>query len=134
MPSRFIDELPAEHIEQRSQGGLYRGAQNHAFGGAFAGSGFSAPDAGRSYAGHSWNLSRQGNGRIIEGRARPAAEAAPASQKPRHFEIGERVFHQKFGYGRIRAVEGNKLLVAFDKAGEKKVIDSFVENAESGSS
>ncbi|MBP7066417.1 ATP-dependent helicase [Ferrovibrio sp.] len=123
VPSRFIDELPAEHVEQRSQAGLYRGAQNHAFGGAFAGSGFSAPNAG-----HSWNLSRQGGGRVIEGRARAVADS-PSSQAPRHFEIGERVFHQKFGYGRIRAVDGNKLLVAFDKAGEKKVIDSFVENA-----
>jgi DNA helicase-2/ATP-dependent DNA helicase PcrA len=45
------------------------------------------------------------------------------------FARGERVFHQKFGYGLIRAVEGNKLTVAFDKAGEKKVIDSFVEKA-----
>ena len=42
---------------------------------------------------------------------------------------GQRVFHQKFGYGAVRAVEGNKLVVAFDKAGEKKVIDSFVEKA-----
>ena len=42
---------------------------------------------------------------------------------------GDRVFHQKFGYGAVRAVEGNKLVVAFDKAGEKKVIDSFVEKA-----
>ena len=42
---------------------------------------------------------------------------------------GDRVFHLKFGYGLIKAVEGNKLTVAFDKAGEKKVIDSFVEKA-----
>lgn len=42
---------------------------------------------------------------------------------------GDRVFHQKFGYGFVRAIEGNKLTVSFDKAGEKKVIDSFVEKA-----
>ena len=41
--------------------------------------------------------------------------------------IGERVFHQKFGYGRMSQIEGNKLMVDFDKAGQKKVIDSFVE-------
>ena len=41
--------------------------------------------------------------------------------------VGERVFHQKFGYGRILHVDGNKLTVDFDKAGEKKVVDSFVE-------
>ncbi|MDP3401018.1 MAG: hypothetical protein Q8R97_07855, partial [Brevundimonas sp.] len=51
--------------------------------------------------------------------------AAPSGQWSR----GERVYHQKFGYGRIQAIEGNKLRVAFDKAGEKKVIDSFVEKA-----
>jgi DNA helicase-2/ATP-dependent DNA helicase PcrA len=39
------------------------------------------------------------------------------------------VFHQKFGPGRVSAVEGNKLTVAFDHAGEKRVIDSFVERA-----
>ena len=39
---------------------------------------------------------------------------------------GERVFHEKFGYGVISAVEGNKLTIDFDKAGEKRVIDSFV--------
>jgi DNA helicase-2/ATP-dependent DNA helicase PcrA len=37
------------------------------------------------------------------------------------------VFHQKFGYGEIRQVDGNKLTIAFDKAGEKRVVDSFVE-------
>ena len=39
---------------------------------------------------------------------------------------GERVFHEKFGYGVISAVDGNKLTIDFDKAGEKRVIDSFV--------
>ncbi|OYW94529.1 MAG: hypothetical protein B7Z13_04325, partial [Caulobacterales bacterium 32-67-6] len=45
------------------------------------------------------------------------------------FARGDRVFHQKFGYGQVRAIEGNKLTVAFEKAGDKKVIDSFVEKA-----
>ncbi|MGE3150579.1 MAG: ATP-dependent helicase, partial [Pseudorhodoplanes sp.] len=43
------------------------------------------------------------------------------------FNIGDRVFHQKFGNGNIVAVDGNKLTIAFDKAGEKRVVDSFVE-------
>ena len=43
--------------------------------------------------------------------------------------VGQRVFHQKFGYGRVNAVEGNKLTVDFEKAGEKKVIDQFVSRA-----
>ncbi|MGE5259872.1 MAG: hypothetical protein ACM3MH_03225, partial [Actinomycetota bacterium] len=42
-------------------------------------------------------------------------------------EVGARVFHQKFGYGRVAHVDGNKLTVDFDKAGQKKVVDTFVE-------
>ena len=47
--------------------------------------------------------------------------------KGENFDIGERVFHQKFGYGTIRSADGAKLTVAFEKAGEKKVLDGFVE-------
>ena len=43
------------------------------------------------------------------------------------FHIGERVFHQKFGYGRITTIEGEKLEIEFEKAGNKKVMMSFVE-------
>jgi DNA helicase II / ATP-dependent DNA helicase PcrA len=43
------------------------------------------------------------------------------------FEVGARVFHQKFGNGNVTAVDGNKLTIRFDKAGEKRVVDSFVE-------
>ena len=59
--------------------------------------------------------------RMIEGHL-IASETAGAS-----FSQGDRVFHQKFGYGRILRIEGNKLTVDFDKAGEKRVIDSFLE-------
>jgi len=45
------------------------------------------------------------------------------------FTVGDRVFHQKFGNGNVVAVDGNKLTIAFDKAGEKRVVDSFVERA-----
>jgi DNA helicase-2/ATP-dependent DNA helicase PcrA len=41
--------------------------------------------------------------------------------------IGERIFHDKFGYGRVRDIEGAKLTVEFDKAGTKKVVESFVK-------
>jgi DNA helicase-2/ATP-dependent DNA helicase PcrA len=43
------------------------------------------------------------------------------------FAVGDRVFHIKFGNGDVLAVDGNKLTIAFDKAGEKRVVDSFVE-------
>jgi DNA helicase II / ATP-dependent DNA helicase PcrA len=45
------------------------------------------------------------------------------------FALDDRVFHQKFGYGHVVKVDGNKLTIAFDKAGEKKVVDSFVQRA-----
>jgi DNA helicase II / ATP-dependent DNA helicase PcrA len=45
------------------------------------------------------------------------------------FNLDDRVFHQKFGYGHVVKIDGNKLTIAFDKAGEKKVVDSFVERA-----
>ena len=43
------------------------------------------------------------------------------------FHRGDRVFHQKFGNGEVVAVDGNKLTIQFDKAGEKRVVDSFVK-------
>jgi DNA helicase II / ATP-dependent DNA helicase PcrA len=43
------------------------------------------------------------------------------------FKTGDRVFHLKFGNGNVTAVEGNKLTIVFDKAGEKRVVDNFVE-------
>ena len=49
---------------------------------------------------------------------------------PQGFSIGERVFHQKFGYGHVTAIADNKLSIAFDKAGDKKVLDSFVVAAD----
>ncbi len=45
------------------------------------------------------------------------------------FTIGDRVFHQKFGYGTVRAVEDYRLSIAFEHAGDKKVMDAFVERA-----
>jgi DNA helicase-2/ATP-dependent DNA helicase PcrA len=65
-------------------------------------------------------------GDIIEAKAKVLATGDPAAST---FELGARVFHQKFGYGRIVAVEGNKLLVDFEKAGSKRVMDGFVQKA-----
>jgi DNA helicase-2/ATP-dependent DNA helicase PcrA len=36
------------------------------------------------------------------------------------------VFHQKFGYGSVSETEGDKLTIAFEKAGVKKVVSRFV--------
>ena len=48
------------------------------------------------------------------------------ADSPSAFAVGDRVFHQKFGNGNIAAIEGNKLTIDFDRAGQKKVLDGFV--------
>ena len=53
----------------------------------------------------------------------------PVKAKTSNYAIGDRIFHQKFGYGHVTAADGTKLTVNFDKAGEKKVMDGFVEQA-----
>jgi DNA helicase-2/ATP-dependent DNA helicase PcrA len=64
-------------------------------------------------------------GRTIDGElvAKSVAEA------PSAFRIGDRVFHMKFGNGNVSAIDGNKLTIDFDRAGQKKVLDSFVTAA-----
>ena len=59
---------------------------------------------------------------LIEGQV-----IASSTRTVSEFKLGDRVFHEKFGYGAVVAVDGNKLTVDFEKAGEKKVVDSFVE-------
>ena len=61
-------------------------------------------------------------GVLIEGELVAKSTGAASS-----FAVGVRVFHQKFGNGNVTAVDGNKLTIRFDKAGEKRVVDSFVE-------
>jgi DNA helicase-2/ATP-dependent DNA helicase PcrA len=132
LPSRFIDELPEAHVDAISETGYGRGGvgENGARFEAYApGAGFNS-----GYESPGWKRAqdRMGEGKsfgrapAIEGEARLVAKSADSDAK---FAVGARIFHDKFGYGRIRAVEGNKLTVAFEKAGEKKVIDSFVKAA-----
>jgi DNA helicase II / ATP-dependent DNA helicase PcrA len=62
-------------------------------------------------------------GRTIEGEL----VAKSVSDTPSAFSIGDRVFHQKFGNGNVAAVEGNKLTIDFDRAGQKRVLDGFIQ-------
>ncbi|HEY4191568.1 MAG TPA: UvrD-helicase domain-containing protein [Mesorhizobium sp.] len=61
-------------------------------------------------------------GRTIDGEL----VAKSVADTPSAFTVGDRVFHQKFGNGNVAAIEGNKLTIDFDKAGQKKVLDGFV--------
>jgi len=120
IPSRFIDELPPDHVERLTSPGLYAGR----------GAGRQGKlDAGLSEMGTAFAdlRARARPGRVIDVKARKfeAAKRRGAGA----VGVGDRVFHQKFGYGRILAVELNKLEIIFEKAGIKKVIDSFVDPA-----
>jgi len=135
LPSRFVDELPIDHVEAESDTGYYgatpglKDAKSRWDDAPSFGSGYSSPGWKRAqtFTAAKAPASRPARHTVIEGEGRLIATADPKAGSG--WTRGDRVFHQKFGYGAVRAVEGNKLVVAFEKAGEKKVIDSFVEKA-----
>lgn len=53
----------------------------------------------------------------------------PVAETSSNFSINDRIFHIKFGYGRITAIDDHKLTIMFEKAGEKRVLDNFVSKA-----
>jgi len=129
LPSRFIDELPPAHVEAQSETGYYdnnrfTAAATESFSTSFESKGGntrSSPGWQRFQANKNKNFGRAP--KEIEGHA----VKRPAKKKTSNFTVGERIFHQKFGYGTVKAADGTKLTVAFEKAGEKKVLDGFVE-------
>ena len=133
LPSRFVDELPAANVEAASETGYYGGGPgmrepNSRWDteAASFGSGYDSPGWRRAHE-RKYRGGPAGVTQVIEGEGRLVAVSEPSASGD--FARGERVFHVKFGYGRILQIEGNKLTVDFEKAGEKKVIDSFVEKA-----
>ncbi|RZJ01153.1 MAG: DNA helicase II [Brevundimonas sp.] len=135
LPSRFVDELPIDHVEAESDTGYYgvssgmKEAKSRWDEMPTFGSGYSSPGWKRaqSFTAGQAPTARPARHTLIEGDGRLIATADPKASG--NWTKGERVFHQKFGYGAVTAIEGNKLVVAFEKAGEKKVIDTFVEKA-----
>jgi DNA helicase-2/ATP-dependent DNA helicase PcrA len=120
IPSRFLRELPTEQLAESSDAGLYATySAGHHGGMREQASGFDYESLGVTSVGRSrtrWRDETFDDRRAVEG------------DKP-DLGVGQRVFHQKFGYGRIVAVDGNKLDIEFEKAGAKKVLDSFIEAA-----
>ncbi len=130
IPSRFVAELPKAHIEEETTmtGGesLWR-AQWSQRADPFAHLG-PAQSMRASTRGPGWQRASRGNfnpepQRVIEARA---SAVSLGNQSRADLALGQRVFHGKFGYGTIEAIEGNKLEIEFEKAGRKKVLDSFV--------
>ena len=138
IPSRFVEELPADHVEVENEPGLSGGGafRDSGFGGwlgtpgAFGGTpggGFQdrfnrmGQRAAQAPSGDRWSgKTIEGTAHVVQPRARPNAP----------FAVGARVFHTKFGYGTVAAVENDKLEIRFDVAGTKKVMDSFVVPAD----
>ena len=128
LPSRFIDELPPENVSAGSETGYY---DNNTLNEAEIEITSEFPDsASRRYNSPGWqryktHKSKTLYSRQVEGKFSKKLDAH-TTQK---YKTGERIFHQKFGYGKILTVDGNKLNVDFEKAGHKKVLDSFVDRA-----
>ena len=124
LPSRFVDELPIAHVDTASETGYATqpGAED-----GFSGT---VEDLGTrsSYESPGWkrlqkNAAREtGAGPIIDGKADLIATSGGESG----LKIGRRVFHDKFGYGKVISAEGNKLTVDFEKSSTKKVISTFL--------
>ncbi|QPL38470.1 UvrD-helicase domain-containing protein [Erythrobacter sp. A30-3] len=134
IPSRFIEELPEEHVKSETTmtGGasLWRANWSETDD-PFAHVSSSRPD--RSGArGPGWQRALSTKYDTTPKRiAEPGRSAASFAAKPRSdIADGARVFHDKFGYGTVTGQEGNKLTIEFEKAGEKRVLDSFVTLAD----
>ncbi|WP_419905713.1 ATP-dependent helicase [Kiloniella sp.] len=122
IPSRFVDELPHEHIERESDRGIYSAPLESSYGG-FGSNKWLDNDRGSPGMQRARNYS-SGESQLVRKAAQKVSESKSG------FGRGERVFHQKFGYGLVASVEGERLTISFDKAGSKKVLSNFVVPAE----
>ena len=128
VPSRFIDELPPEHVD------VVESAQGSGYGGYTASRFANTNTYGSSYSTPGW---QRAQGRAAQPPPAPPrrgpmqieGEVLARSSSAARFSVGDRVFHTKFGGGLVAQIDGNKLTVDFDRAGRKMVIESFVEAA-----
>lgn len=124
MPSRFVDELPGDHVEVLTPPGLYGGGMAAAASGiegrAQKADVYNSPGWRRLQAASARPVSqpREARNMVIDATASPA------------FDVGARVFHQKFGYGRVAAVDGDKLFVEFEKSAPRHLVAKFVVGAD----
>ena len=137
IPSRFLDELPETDVEIIEAPAAYGGGH---MGGAYGQSRFDRAETFTStYETPGWKRAQErgfDRGSPGPGARRAAGPTviegelvAASTVKSAGFERGARVFHQKFGNGTVVEVEGNKLTIAFDKAGHKRLLDGFVKAA-----
>lgn len=127
LPSRFIDELPEDHVDVLTPPGLYGG-----------GYGAAAPKSSLHEAAAEANVYNSPGWKRLQSRAQERPVSQPKEnrntvidlQAVSSFTMGERVFHQKFGYGVVTGIEGDKLEIAFEKAGIKNVVSRFISGCD----
>ncbi len=127
-PSRFIQEMPEEHVEfEEFSGSADRGygyrppaGLDSGFASRYDTPGWRRAEARSRASGESGSRTVRPSGATIEGAVN--GHGSPSSI----FRPGSRVMHSKFGPGEVVAVDGPKLTVDFDKAGRKLVMDSFI--------
>ena len=125
LPSRFIDELPPKHVEVLTPPGLYGGG----FGAAAPSYGSQLEDRVAKadvYNSPGWRRMQERTAPRPVSQPREARDMVIDAVAQAGFGVGERVFHQKFGYGEVMAVEGDKLDIEFDLAGTKKIVARWV--------
>ncbi len=133
IPSRFVAELPAAHVEEETTmtGGesLWRANWSERAD-PFADALRSERGLARARSrGPGWQRAARGGGlspapsRVVEARASAVSLGNPGRGD---IAVGMRVFHSKFGYGTVAGIEGNKLEIDFEQTGRKRVLDSFV--------
>lgn len=148
LPSRFLDELPPAHVDVAASDSNYggyggRGGYGQSrfdkaepFANNYSTPGWKRAQANKSDATRDNWGTRSGHAveRIGYGESGPRTRtidgelvAKSVADTPSNFALGDRVFHIKFGNGNIVAIEGNKLTIDFDRAGQKRVLDGFVE-------
>ncbi len=110
IPSRFVEELPEEHVNRGGSAAMQREARL-----------ISAPSV---FTSGPLMARRQASSRTVEAWEQPGR---PARQDA--IAVGSRVFHQKFGYGEVLSVDDDRLDIVFEKAGQKRLLDRFVEKA-----
>ncbi|MAY87368.1 MAG: DNA helicase II [Pseudooceanicola sp.] len=128
LPSRFIDELPEQHVEVLTPPGLYGGGYGAA--GSVSGGMQQRMADADGYNSPGWKRLQSRAGQ--RGTAQPSEVRSTVIDMTAvsAFAMGARVFHQKFGYGAVTGIEGDKLEVDFEKAGVKKVVARFVTSSD----
>ncbi len=129
LPSRFIDELPEDHVEVLTAPGIYGGGYGAAAG-DFGGGMQSRMQTANTYNSPGWKRMQDRAGERGISQPRESRGSVIDLEAVSSHSVGERVFHQKFGYGEIMEIEGDKLVIEFDKAGEKKLVAKFVTAAD----